>query len=82
MGIVIQGAAPCSKVGQVIPSKNRITVNLSEGEFLALDELAARSKVSRAWLGRHAINSLLELAQNDEHQLPLPLVGLKRKGER
>ncbi|MBN6739155.1 hypothetical protein JKG47_01080 [Acidithiobacillus sp. MC6.1] len=56
-----------------MPSKNRITVNLSDDEFLALGHLAERSKVSKAWLGRHAITSLLERAEDDEQQLPLPL---------
>lgn len=82
MGIVIQGAALCSKVMQTMPSKNRITVNLSEDEYSALDQLALRSKVSKAWLGRHAISSLLERTQYDEQQLPLPLTGLKQRGSR
>lgn len=84
MSILMQGAAPCSKVKQMV-SKNRITVNLSDDEFSALGELAERSKVSKAWLGRHAITSLLERAQEDVQQLPLPLAraplsGSKRKG--
>lgn len=53
-------------------SKNRITVNLSDDEFLALGELAEKSKVSKAWLGRHAISSLLERVSHDPGQL-LPL---------
>ncbi|WP_158264417.1 CopG family transcriptional regulator [Nitratireductor sp. StC3] len=58
-------------------SKNRLTVNLSDKEYAALDRLAERSKVSKAWLGRHAISALLEQAQNqnDEPQMPLPLAG-------
>ena len=85
MRILMQSAAPCSKVKQIMPSKNRITVNLSDDEFSALGELAERSKVSKAWLGRHAITSLLERAHDDEQQLPLPLAraplsGSKRKG--
>lgn len=55
-------------------SKHRITVNLSDDEYGRLEELAEKSKVSKAWLGRHAISSLLERAQNDEQQMPLPLV--------
>jgi hypothetical protein len=66
-------------------SKNRITVNLSDKEFAAFVDLAAHSKVTKAWLGRYAITSLLERVQNDEQQLPLPLAqppasGSKRKG--
>jgi hypothetical protein len=65
-----------------MPSKNRVTVNLSDEEFVALGQLAHRSKVSKAWLGRHAISSLLERAQNDKEQLLLPLTGLKRRESR
>lgn len=59
-------------------SKNRITVNLSEAEFIALEELAERSKVSKAWIGRHAISSLLDQARQDQIQWPLPLTGFKQ----
>lgn len=60
-------------------SKNRLTVNLSDSESHALDELAGRSKVSKAWLGRHAISLLLERVQNDDKQLALPFSGLNIK---
>jgi len=63
-------------------SKHRVTVNLSDDEYSALAQLASSSKVSKAWLGRHAISSLLERAGNDQQQLPLPLAGMKRKGSR
>lgn len=56
-------------------SKNRITVNLSDEEAGALSALARRSKVSKAWLGRHAICSLLEQAQSQQDQFLLPLGG-------
>ena len=69
------------KVGKM-PSKNRLTVNLSDEEAMALDELSEKSRVSKAWIGRHAICSLLERAQGDHNQLPLPLTELARKGER
>jgi predicted transcriptional regulator len=65
-----------------MPSKNRVTVNLSDAEASALDDLSEKSKVSKAWLGRHAICSLLERAQADHNQLPLPLIELARKGAR
>lgn len=61
-------------------SKNRVTVNLTDEEASALSDLAEKSKVSKAWLGRHAICSLLENAQNDDQQIPLPLTGAMRKG--
>lgn len=63
-------------------SKNRLTINLSDNEFLALGDLAGRSKVSKAWLGRQAISDLLERTQRDQQQLPLPLTGTMRGDER
>ena len=54
-------------------SKHRITINLSDEEADALAELALKSKVSKAWLGRHAICSLLERTHNEQDQFPLPL---------
>ncbi len=57
-------------------SKHRLTVNLTDEEADALAELAEKSKVSKAWLGRHAICSLLERAQNDDGQIPLPLTAV------
>ena len=65
-----------------MPSKNRITVNLSEDEYAAFDQLAAQSKVSKAWLGRYAISSLIERTDGDEQQLKLPLTGMKRRESR
>ncbi len=59
-------------------SKNRLTVNLSDDEQSALEALAARSKVSKAWVARHAISELLDRAARDEIQLPLPLLGQGR----
>lgn len=59
-------------------SKNRLTVNLSDDELASLCELAERSKVSMAWLGRQAICELLERTQANKEQLPLPFMGLKQ----
>lgn len=67
---------------RAMSSKCRITINLSEADCSALDRLAERLKVSKAWLGRHAVTQLLEHAQNNEAQLPLPLTGPKQKGGR
>lgn len=76
-----QGAALCCKVRMAMASKNRLTVNLSEQEFSALVNLAARSKVSKAWLGRQAIADLLERTKEDHEQLPLPLSATRRGRE-
>jgi predicted transcriptional regulator len=62
-------------------SKNRVTVNLSDEEFSSLNRLAARSKVSKAWLVRHALCDLLA-ANKEDQQLSLPLAGVKRGNAR
>ena len=58
-------------------SKHRISVNLSEVEYQELSSLSEQYKVSMAWLGRIAIEGLLQEFENDELQLPLKL--LKKK---
>ncbi|MGO7997853.1 CopG family transcriptional regulator [Rhizobium ruizarguesonis] len=60
-------------------SKNRVSVNLSEEEFSALSQLAERSKLSMAWLGRKAISDLLEQAKDNDAQLPLNLPAGKQR---
>lgn len=79
----MHGAAPCSKVSRLdMTSKHRLTINLSDEEADALAELAEKSKVSKAWIGRHAICSLLERAKNDNGQIPLPLADTAIRGAR
>lgn len=63
-------------------SKNKVTVNLSDDEFDSLNRLAAQSKVSKAWLVRHALCDLLAAAKKDDQQLSLPLAGVKRGNAR
>jgi len=65
---------------KLMSSKNRVTVNLSDEEAAQLAELAERAKVSKAWIGRHAICSLLERNQKGEQQIPLPFLAVRRKG--
>ena len=67
----MQGAALCGE--EAMTSKHRITVNLTDEEAEALSQLAEKSRVSKAWLGRHAICSLIENTQRGDYQLPLPL---------
>ena len=66
-------AAECSKRGfmAVIADDGvvRVTASLSRGQELALKALAARHKVSMAWLIRYAVDQLVE--QGREAQLPL-----------
>ena len=47
----------------------RVTASLSRVQEHALKELAARHKVSMAWLVRYAVDQLVE--QGREAQLPL-----------
>jgi len=60
-----------------VTSKHRISVSLSEREYQELSSLSEQYKVSMAWLGRKAIEGLLEKFENDELQFPLRL--LKKK---
>ena len=46
--------------GTQISAKNRVTVNLEDAEYRALQQVAARSDRSLAWLGRRAIRDLLK----------------------
>lgn len=61
-------------------AKSRITINLEPSEYAALQRLATGTERSLAWLGRHAICTLLERAQVDHNQLTLPLSELVRRG--
>ena len=47
----------------------RVTASLSRGQEQALKELAAKHKVSVAWLIRYAVDHLVE--QGRDAQLPL-----------
>lgn len=49
-----------SRGGRKISAKNRITVNLEDDEYQALQQIAARVDRSLAWLGRRAIRDLLQ----------------------
>jgi predicted transcriptional regulator len=60
-------------------SKSRLTVNLSGEEYAALEALAERSRVSKAWLGRHAIAELLKQATNDPQAMPPPLAAIHQE---
>ena len=46
--------------GRKISAKNRITVNLEDDEYQALQQIATRADRSLAWLGRRAIRDLLQ----------------------
>ena len=60
-------------------SKHRISVNLSEKEYLELLSLSEQYRVSMAWLGREAIEGLLEKFEKEKIQLPLNLIENKNR---
>ena len=59
--------------GGLMPSKYRISVNLSEEEHAKLLAISSKYHVSMAWLGRAAINEFLKSYVNTPSQLPLGL---------
>lgn len=44
----------------IMTAKNRVTINLTDEEHSALQQLAADEDRSMAWLGRQAIKSFLK----------------------
>jgi predicted transcriptional regulator len=72
------GAAPLRK--SVMPTtKQRISINLEDGEYAELSALAEKHNISMAWIGRKAILDLLERNRKDPLQLPLSFA---ERGER
>ena len=57
-----------------MPSKHRITVNLSPEEHHALASLSAKSRVSQAWIARQALVEFLERYQDEQLRLPFEVV--------
>ena len=52
-------------------TKQRVTVNLSDGEYVELAALAEQHNLSMAWIGHKAILEFLERTRNEALQLPL-----------
>jgi hypothetical protein len=72
------GAAPRPLTCFMPTNKQRISVNLSDGEYAELSALAERHNLSMAWIGHKAILDLL--ARNSNESLQLPLAFAKRSG--
>lgn len=51
-------------------AKNRITINLEDSEYVALQKIARRTDRSLAWLGRKAICELLEKTNGANENTP------------
>lgn len=49
----------------------RLSISLTQEQYDALQELADKNNVTLAWLGRYAVDQLLQ--QTGAGQLPLPL---------
>lgn len=56
-----------------MPSKHRVTINVSEADYQMLNALAEKHRVAVAWLGRQAIIEFLERHQQENVQLPFSL---------
>lgn len=50
--------------------KHRITVNLEDEEYRALQKLAVKTDRSLAWLGRQAICELITRKENIKQDMP------------
>ena len=60
------GAAPFMPT-----SKQRISINLEDGEYAELSALAEKHDISMAWIGRKAILDFLDRNREAPIQLPL-----------
>ena len=52
----------------------RTSVILSEGQYARLNEIAAKSDVSVAWVIRQAVHQFLDRTENEQMPLPIRLV--------
>jgi hypothetical protein len=55
--------------GTMMAAKNRITVNLEDAEYEALQRIAERSERSLAWIGRRAICDFIEQRAHEDEPL-------------
>lgn len=62
-----------------MPSKTRVTVNLSDQEYEELTALSNRHRVSLAWLGRQSIIEFLERCRTQPVQLPRNFEGHRKE---
>ena len=49
----------------------RLSVSLTEDQYLRLNEIALKSDVSLAWMVRQAVQQFLDATSNE--QIPLPI---------
>lgn len=63
-----------------MPSKHRVSLNLTPEEFREIAALAENARVSKAWIGRQALIEFLERYRDRDLQLPLDLARTSRGG--
>ena len=63
-----------------MPSKHRVSLNLTPEEYLEIAALAENARVSKAWIGRQALIEFLERYRSQDLQLPLDLARTARGG--
>ena len=64
-----------------MPSKHRVSLNLTPEEYREVAALAEKARVSKAWIGRQALIEFLERYRGRDLQLPLDLASPPRRGE-
>jgi hypothetical protein len=62
-----------------VTSKHRISISLSKDDHLKLSSLSEKHRVSMAWLGRRAIEELLQELEDDDLQFPLIISRTQKK---
>ncbi len=65
-----------------MPSKHRLSLNLTPEEHREVAALAETSRVSKAWIGRQALIEFLDRYRDRDLQLPLDLGRISRTGNR
>ena len=63
-----------------MPSKHRVSLNLTPEEYQEVAVIAEQARVSKAWIGRQALIEFLERHRERELQLPLNLTKTLRRG--
>ena len=64
-----------------MPSKHRVSLNLTSEEYREIAALAERARVSKAWIGRQALLEFLERYRDRQLRLPLDLAGTSRQAD-
>ena len=62
-----------------MPSKHRVSLNLTPEEYREIAALAEHARVSKAWIGRQALIEFLERYRDRDLQLPLDLARIPRR---